>query len=77
VWQGSATTAAAKTNIEAWALMDEWTDKGGVGEDKAGYWAEDSKENEVWATLKKMESDEEELVTAAGRPPTSTVKVEL
>jgi hypothetical protein len=81
--RGSAAAVTAKTDIEVWALMDECTDTESKAswakESEAGYWAEDSEdEDEVWATLEEAESDEEEeLAAAAGRPCTSTVKVEL
>jgi hypothetical protein len=82
--RGSTTAATAETDIKVWALMDECTDTESksscwVKDSDTGYWAEDSEDqDEVWATLKELESDEEdELAAAAGRSCTSTVEVEL
>jgi hypothetical protein len=84
VARGSTTAVTAETNIKAWALMDECTDTESesscwVKDSNTGYWAEDSEDqDEVWATLKELESDKEDkLVAAAGRLCTSTVEVEL
>jgi hypothetical protein len=84
VARSSMTAATTETDIEAWALIDECTDTESqsshwVEDNDAGYWAEDSEDqDEVWATLKEPESNEEdELAAAAGRSHTSTVEVEL
>ena len=76
--RGSATAATTETDIEAWALIDECTDIGS----QARYWAKDSEDkgedkDKVWEMLEEAESDEEdELVATAGRPRTSTVKMD-
>jgi hypothetical protein len=82
--QGSTTAATTETNIEVWALIDQCTDTESesscwVKDSDTSYWAEDSEDqDEVWATLEELKSDEEdELVAVAGRLCTSTVKVEL
>jgi hypothetical protein len=82
--RGSMTAATTETDIKVWALMDECTDTESesshwVEDSDVSYWAEDSEDqDEVWATLKELESDEEdELAAVAGRSCTSTVEVEL